>query len=130
MALPVWSTTLSVLRAPEPDDAWPDQEQNYVNIAEGVRAHLSAPRSAAAVPGDERALTIYTLLCDPLPPDSGGAAQLLNHFDILIDESNPELAPLRVMWCTPRFTGSGLEHWKGEAARLELEQRAEEVVEV
>lgn len=122
--LPVWSTTLTVLRAPQPDDAWPDQEQTYATIAEGVRAHLSGPRSAAAVPGDERALTIFTLLCDPLPDDA-----VLNHFDVLRDELNPEQAPLRITWCSPRFTGTSLEHWRGEAVRLELEQRAEEITE-
>jgi len=121
--LPIWSTTLTVLRSPQPDDAWPDDESVYTAIATGVRAHLSSPARLVAVAGDQRSEMTVTLLMELLPDDAGGNPQNLTHLDLLRDESYPELAPLRVTWATPRFPGTSLEHWRGEAVRLEFEQQ-------
>lgn len=88
MPLPFNTTTISVLRAPnpdttdvdgdtEPEDGWPDTERVYSPVATDVRAVISAPGGTYIQAGSLQEDMGLALACDPCG---------LLHTDRVLDE--------------------------------------------
>jgi len=99
MAIPMHTTTISVLRLP-PDPARDphDPQPEPGVIASGVRAHIASPRGRERSGGGEQEVVEFRLSCDPVD---------LRHTDRVQDDQTGDL--YEVTWARPRG-GLGLDH--------------------
>lgn len=90
MTLPIWTTTISILRTAPQDDAYPDAEREFTAVQTGIHANiavnprLAQPPSAAA---GQRSAVQARLTCDPCD---------LQHLDVVLNELTDE--QWRVDW--------------------------------
>ncbi|MFA7297319.1 MAG: hypothetical protein WC211_09090 [Dehalococcoidia bacterium] len=102
MAVPLHTTTVSVLRLPadpsrDPYDAQPTPEV----VASGIRAHISSPSGRERVEGGSQEVVEFRLTCDPVD---------LRHTDQVQDEQTSAL--YEVTWARTR-EGLGLDQTQG-----------------
>ena len=98
MAVPLHTTTISVLRLPtdparDPYDPQPSPEV----VASGVRAHISSPSGRERVAGGSQEVVEFRLSCDPVE---------IRHTDQVQDEQTSAL--YEVTWARTR-AGLGLD---------------------
>jgi hypothetical protein len=111
------TTTVSLLAASEDDvpgdpDDWggaPDPQTGYLRVAEGIRAHLSAPSANANFGQEGSTVTVqYRLLVDPCPlGDNMRVRDESTGLEYQVDWTLPRPEPLaHVVAGLTRVTGS------------------------
>lgn len=108
MTIPIWTTTVSVLRPTVQDgdaDGYPDSTPVYNKVSSGTHAVImSATRgvsgggSKTVREGSERVINVFKLVADPVS---------VQNTDQILDETTQQL--YRVEWIAPR-PGYGLDH--------------------
>jgi hypothetical protein len=91
MTVPFATTTFTILRAPEQDDAYPDIDPVYEPIATGVRGHLEIMPRRIATEEFVRNMAMARFTLDPSD---------VVPFDYLRDERTGKL--WRIEWCELR----------------------------
>lgn len=112
MTIPIASTTISILRAPEQDDGYPDTEPVYVTVTTGVSAHLSRPHGNESDLG-ERTMLRVRLICNPCD---------LRHTDLVRDEQTGLV--WQVDWVQLRTQGTITDHLVAGLHREDVELQA------
>jgi len=108
--IPTHTTTISVLRRPDPADAYDDDlETAYLAISQGVRAHLDAGSGSSTFAGGERSDSLCRFMCDPAD---------ITTLDLLLDEGTG--LRWQVTAVQHRLPAENiLEHMSGQAQRWE-----------
>lgn len=108
MALPVATTTITVLRLPEDATRDPyDPEPPPTEMATGVRASIGNPHFREEVAGGQQSVSLYRLHCDPTD---------LHHEDRVRDDATGEI--FEVVGVKQRL-GVGLDHVRATLTKIE-----------
>jgi hypothetical protein len=111
MALPLATTTMTVLRAADQTDAYPDADPVFSPVLTGVRAHTFRPRGREEGPLSQRSVTTAFVLLDVVD---------VRHTDVLRDEHT--LTLWQVMTVTVIADQNvGLDHIKCSVRKVEGE---------
>lgn len=109
MAIPVATTTITILRVPadparDPYDPQPDP----ATVATGIRAHISTSTGRETVEGGSQSITSLRLACDPFAGE-------LHHLDRIRDEQSGR--DYEVVWEERRYQ-FGLDHYTAGIERV------------
>jgi hypothetical protein len=101
VAIPLATTTVSVLRVPADPDRDPyDPTPEPSTVATGVRATISTSSGTETVAGGSQEVVNFRMSCDQFPAK-------LHHKDMVVDEQSGET--YNVVWTVTR-NGMGLDH--------------------
>lgn len=107
MAIPLATTTISVLRQSEEDllgepEFSGDDTSSYNAVASGIRANIGSPGATVNTTSGQQVSTGFKFQCDPVID--------LDRTDLIKDEKTGIVYTLN--WAQLR-TGLGINHWEG-----------------
>ena len=103
MAIPLATTTISVLRVPADPDRDPyDPQPEPETVVSGIRAHLSLGQGQETVAGGSQQVVNWRLSCDPFN-------QGLHHKDQVVNEQSGSV--YEVVYSETR-EGMGMDHFQ------------------